>query len=97
MMRSLPESAWLRRNTLFADHLTGGDAGLYDLLLNPRDQVFDVQAFDALLSHAGLQATCWMEPMRYDPAIYLADAKLRQRLAAMSGVERGGLGRGTVR
>ena len=91
MMRSLPESAWLRRNTLFADHLTGGDAGLYDLLLNPRDQAFDVRAFHALLAEAGLQVTCWMEPMRYDPAIYLTDAKLRQRLSGLSLVERAAL------
>ncbi len=88
MMRSLPDSAWLRRNTLFADHLTGGDAGLYDLLLNPRDQAFDVPAFAALLEGAGLHATCWMEPMRYDPAVYLTDAKLRQRLDGLSPVER---------
>ena len=88
MMRSLPDSAWLRRNTLFADHLTGGDAGLYDLLLNPRDQAFDVPALHCLLDGAGLQATCWMEPMRYDPAIYLTDARLRQRLAGLGPVER---------
>ncbi len=54
MMRHLPESAWLRRNTLFADHLTGGDAGLYDLLLNPRDRAFTVPALHALLQAAGL-------------------------------------------
>ena len=88
VMRSLPDSAWLRRNTLFADHITGGDAGLYDLLLNPRDQAYDVPAFAALLAGAGLQPTCWMEPMRYDPAIYLTDAKLRQRLAGLSPVAR---------
>ena len=87
MMRTLPESAWLRRNTLFADHLTGGDAGLYDLLLNPRDRTFDVPAFHALLEGAGLRAT-WMEPMRYDPAIYLADARLRARLAGLAPAER---------
>ncbi len=91
MMRSLPESAWLRRNTLFADHLTGGDAGLYDLLLNPRDRAFDVRALHALLDGAGLHATCWMEPMRYDPAVYLADVKLRQRVAGLNAVERAAL------
>ena len=44
VMRHLPESDWLRINRNFADHLTGGDAGLYDLLLNPRDRAFDVPA-----------------------------------------------------
>ncbi len=83
VMRHLPDSAWLRRNTLFADHLTGGDAGLYDLLLNPRDRAFSVPALHALLEAAGLRVTCWMEPMRYDPAIYLPDAKLRARIATI--------------
>ena len=91
VMRHLPGSAWLHRNTLFADHLTGGDAGLYDLLLNPRDRAYDVPALHALLSGAGLQVTCWMEPLRYDPAIYLPDARLRARAAALGPVERAAL------
>jgi SAM-dependent methyltransferase len=91
VMRTLPESAWLRRNTLFADHLTGGDAGLYDLLLNPRDRAYDVPALAGLLVGAGLHITCWMEPWRYDPAIYLVDAKLRARAAALPATERAAL------
>ncbi len=91
MMRNLPDSAWLRRNTLFADHLTGGDAGLYDLLLNPRDRAYDVPALQALLEQAGLRVTCWMEPMRYDPAIYLPDAKLRARAAVLPPTARAAL------
>ena len=87
MMRHLPDSAWLQRNTLFADHLTGGDAGLYDLLLNPRDRAYTVPALHALLSEAGLHVTCWMEPLRYDPAVYLPDAKLRARIATLGPVE----------
>ena len=91
VMRHLPDSAWLRRNTLFADHLTGGDAGLYDLLLNPRDRAFDVPALHALLAQAGLTVTCWMEPMRYDPAIYLPDARLRARVATLDPLARAAL------
>ncbi len=44
VMRHLPATAWLRANRNFGDHLTGGDAGLYDLLLNPRDRAYDVAA-----------------------------------------------------
>ncbi len=91
MMRNLPQSAWLHRNTLFADHLTGGDAGLYDLLLNPRDRAYDVPALHALLTGAGLAVTCWMEPARYDPALYLPDARLRARIAGLGPVERAAL------
>ena len=91
VMRHLPDSAWLRRNTLFADHLTGGDAGLYDLLLNPRDRAYDVPALHSLLAEAGLSVTAWMEPLRYDPAVYLPDAKLRARAAALPPVDRAAL------
>ncbi len=91
VMKHLPETAWLKRNGYFGDHIDGGDAGLYDLLLNPRDRAYTVPALTALLHQAGLVATCWMEPMRYDPAIYLPDPKLRTRLAGLDLVQRGAL------
>ena len=91
VMRHLPESAWLRRNTYFGDHIDGGDAGLYDLLLNPRDKSFTAPALHALLSGAGLRPTCWLEPMRYDPATWLPDPKLRARAASLDPITRAGL------
>jgi SAM-dependent methyltransferase len=94
VMRHLPETAWLRRNTLFADHLDGGDSGLYDLLLNPRDRAYTVQGLHDLAAAAGLRITCWMEPLRYDPAAYLPDPKLRARLARLSPVERAAVAEG---
>jgi hypothetical protein len=56
VMRHLPQTAWLKRNTLFTDHMTGGDAGLYDLLLNPRDRPYDIPALAAFLDRADLNA-----------------------------------------
>ena len=91
VMRHLPESNWLHGNRNFADHLTGGDAGLYDLLLNPRDRAFDIPALHALLHAAGLSVTALMEPTRYDPATYLPDPKLRARAAALDPVARAAL------
>lgn len=91
VMRNLPESAWLRANVNFADHITGGDAGLYDLLLNPRDQAYDVPRFAALLHQAGLAITCLVEPMRYDPASYVSDPRLRALAAAMDPIGRAAL------
>ena len=88
VMRHLPETAWLRRNTYFGDHIDGGDAGLYDLLLNPRDRAYTVTALHELLTGAGLKITCWMEPLRYDPAAYLPDPKLRARLARLAPIQR---------
>jgi len=91
VMRNLPDSAWLKRNNYFGDHIEGGDAGLYDLLLNPRDRAYDVPALHALLGTAGLRVTAWMEPTRYDPAVYLPDPKLRARIAGLDPVGRAAL------
>jgi SAM-dependent methyltransferase len=91
VMRHLPDSAWLKRNTYFGDHLDGGDAGLYDLLLNPRDRAFDIPVLFGLVQGAGLRITCLMEPLRYDPAIYLPDPKLRARVAELGVMEQAAL------
>jgi SAM-dependent methyltransferase len=91
LMRNLPDSAWLRMNRSFSDHLDGGDAGLYVLLLNPRDRAYDIASLHALLDAAGLRITALMEPMRYDPAAYLPDARLRARIATLDVVGRAAL------
>jgi SAM-dependent methyltransferase len=91
VMKHLPDTQWLKHNRNFDDHINGGDAGLYDLLLNPRDRCFTVPEFHALLAEAGLRVTCWVEPIRYDPAPLLPDPKLRARLEAMDITERAAL------
>ncbi|MCP9318380.1 class I SAM-dependent methyltransferase [Acetobacter persici] len=83
VMRHLPATAWLRQNGNFGDHLSGGDAGLYDLLLNPRDRAYTVGAFLDLLDGAGLEASSLMEPARYDPALFLPDPRVRARIAQL--------------
>ncbi len=88
VMRQLPQTQWLRQNRHFDDHINGGDAGLYDLLLNPRDQAFTVTQLDLLLRRAGLRVTCWVEPIRYDPIAMLPDGKLRARLNVLNPTER---------
>lgn len=91
VMRHLPETAWLRANRYFGDHIEGGDAGLYDLLLNPRDRAYDIPALAGLLHECGLVSTCLMEPMRYDPAALLPDPRLRARIDALDPVARAAL------
>ena len=91
VMRHLPETAWLRANRYFGDHIDGGDAGLYDLLLNPRDRAYDIPSLITMLQQCGLTPTCLMEPMRYDPAPLLPDPKLRARLQGMDLVQRAAL------
>ncbi len=88
VMRHLPATAWLRANTNFGDHFEGGDAGLYDLLLNPRDRAYTIDAFLALLDGAGLEAAALMEPARYDPDLLLPDPRLRARAQALGDTER---------
>ena len=88
VMKHLPETAWLRANRSVTDHLNGGDAGLYDLLLNPRDQAYTVPALHDLLAGAGLSIACLVEPIRYDPVPLLPDPRLRARIATLSTIER---------
>jgi SAM-dependent methyltransferase len=91
VMRHLPETAWLRRNGFLDDHVNGGDAGLYDLLLNPRDRAFTVRELHALLASEGLTITCWVEPARYDPVPLLPDPRLRARIEALGPIDRAAL------
>lgn len=91
LWKQAPETAWLRKNPWITDHIQGGDAGLYDLLLNPRDVAFTVPQLAALAEAAGLTIRTLVEPVRYDPDLYLADPKLRARTALMTPVERAAL------
>lgn len=91
VMKQLPETAWLRNNRNFDDHVNGGDAGLYDLLLNPRDRAFTVPALHALLASEGLEVVCWVEPIRYDPIPLLPDPRLKARAEALDPIARAAL------
>jgi len=83
LVAGLPKTHWLKRNPFVGDHLTGGDAGLYDLLLHPRDRAYRVEEVAALVGSAGLAIRTWIEPARYDPGTYLSDPSLRKTAAAL--------------
>ena len=91
LWKQLPETAWLKKNPWIDDHIRGGDAGLYDLLLNPRDRAFTVPELAALVAGAGLRIATLVEPLRYDPDTWLADPRLRARTAALDPVQRAAL------
>ncbi len=91
VLRHLPATNWFRANPNFTDITEGGDAGLYDLLLNPRDRAYTLADFADLLHGAGLAIACLVEPMRYDPAPLLPDPRLRARLTALDPVSRAAL------
>jgi hypothetical protein len=84
----LPPTNWLTRNPFVRDHLTGGDAGLYDLLLHGRDRAYRVPEIAALCAAASLRITAFVEPAAYDPDAYLSDAEMRRRMADLSWIER---------
>lgn len=91
VLRHLPETGWLRHNPFVGDHLQGGDAGIYDLLLNPRERTYKVPELAALLDRAGLRIAALIEPMRYDPMTWLPDPKLRHVAGALGPVEKAAL------
>ena len=48
LIRFLPTTNLFRRNPYLNDHVTGGDAGLYDLLLHSIDRAYTVPEIGAL-------------------------------------------------
>ncbi len=88
LLAALPETNWLKRNDLLGDHLEGGDAGLFDLLLHARDRAYRVPEIIALARGAGLAISGFAEPARYEPASYLSDTRLLARLEDLSPPER---------
>ncbi len=91
VLRHLPDTAWFRFNQHVRDHVIGGDAGVFDLLLNPRDHAFTVPELAALLAGAGLEPVCWVEPVRYDPMLLLPDPRLRARAELLDPLARAAL------
>ena len=87
LLAALPATNAFRRNPVLADHRES-DAGLVDLLLHARDRAYTLPAFIDLVDSAGLRTVSMIEDLRYDPATYLRDPKLRARLEPLSWVER---------
>lgn len=87
LVGTLPPTNWFRRNLLLADHRQS-DAGLYDLLLHSRDRAYTVPEIMALVESCGLAVTGFVESVRYDPATYLTEPRLRARVAGLDPVAR---------
>lgn len=87
LLDALPATNWLKRNPFVGDHRRS-DAELVDLLLHPRDRAYAVPELAELARAAGLRIAAFVEPARYDPASYLRDAKLLQRMAGLDPLAR---------
>jgi len=88
LIRFLPTTNLFRRNPYLNDHVTGGDAGLYDLLLHSIDRAFDVPEIGALASGAGLRVVAFLEPVRYEPATYMSDPVIARQTNSLPLLER---------
>ena len=91
LLTAIPDSNWLKRNPHLGDHLRGDDAGLYDLLLHPRDRSYTVGEIVALLAGAGLRLASFLPPAQYDPLIYLDDTELQARARTLPPLEQAAL------
>jgi SAM-dependent methyltransferase len=80
LVAALPPTNWLKRNPFVGDHLGLGDAGLYDLLLHARDRTYGVPELAELIAGAGLRLVSFIDPLRYEPLLYLRDPELARRV-----------------
>jgi len=90
LLKNLPPTNWLQRNPLVGDHITEGDAGLYDLLLHSQDRAYTVPELQAFVSSAGMNITSFIVPFAYDPSLHIKDPGLLKRLNALPWLERCG-------
>jgi len=89
-LSALPKTNWfIRGEDLHQDHHSGGDAGLYDLLLHPQDRAFTVPEIYAWFTDRCGLAVKWSYLHRgrlpYLPETHLgrASAELQARLAGL--------------
>jgi SAM-dependent methyltransferase len=88
LIRFLPTTNLFRRNPYLNDHVTGGDAGLYDLLLHSCDRAFTVPEIGAMADQSGLRVVAFLEPVRYEPATYMSDPIIARQASSLPLVER---------
>jgi len=88
LIRFLPTTNLFRRNPYLNDHVTGGDSGLYDLLLHSIDRAYTVPEIGELTASAGLRVVAFLEPVRYEPATYMSDPVIARQTSSLPLLER---------
>src|SRR5258708_23093911 len=73
LIRFLPTTNLFRRNPYLNDHVTGGDAGLYDLLLHSCDRAFTVPDIATMAAEAGPRVVAFLQPERHHPPPLISD------------------------
>ena len=88
LIRFLPTTNLFRRNPYLNDHVTGGDSGLYDLLLHSCDRAFTVPDIGSMADDAGLRVVAFLEPVRYEPSTYMSDPIISRQASSLPLMER---------
>ena len=88
LIRFLPTTNLFRRNPYLNDHVTGGDAGLYDLLLHSCDRALTVPEIGDMAAACGLRVVAFLEPVRYEPATYMSDPIIARQMSSLPLLER---------
>ncbi|MCG8510399.1 MAG: class I SAM-dependent methyltransferase [Rhodospirillales bacterium] len=88
LLAQLPPSNWLRRNPMIKDHIEGGDAGVYDLLLHSRDRAYRVPEIVNLAEAGDLRIVTFMPPLVYAPEAYISDPAIHARLKGLDPIQR---------
>lgn len=88
LLDDLPGTNWLKRNPFIGDHKTLGDAGIYDLLLHSRDRAFSVADIAELAAAGAMRLVTFIDPLRYEPNIYLKDPVLAGRVGDLPWIQR---------
>src|SRR4029077_19548660 len=88
LIRFLPTTNLFRRNPYLNDHVTGGDAGLYNLLLHSCDRAFTVPERAKAAPDSALRVGACLEPLRYEPATYMSDPVIARQASSLPPLER---------
>lgn len=83
LVAALPETNWLARNEEMRQ-MTQSDAELYDTLLHSRDRAYSVEDIAALAAAAQMRVVSFVPPALYQPAKFVADKELLERLAGLA-------------
>ena len=87
LIQALPPTNWLLNNPHIGDHRLA-DANLYDLLLHSCDRPYSVPQLAELAESAGLAVATLIDPLRYEPSLWIKDARVLKRLEGMGPLER---------
>jgi hypothetical protein len=87
LMEQLPQSNWFKMSEKLipAEHITHGDAGIYDMFLHQQDRAYTVGELFEYIDQCGLEFVdfSYQRTWRYRPESYLSDNVFLQKIERM--------------